>query len=61
MWERVTESQKILDILGKNLEIFYKFSRFISEKKFFLPTYVSVKQNFLSFTLFKGEGSRPKV
>ena len=26
------ESQKFLDILGKNLVIFYKFSRFISEK-----------------------------
>ena len=26
------ESQNFLDILGKNLVIFYKFSRFISEK-----------------------------
>ena len=26
------ESQNFLDILGKNLGIFYKFSRFISEK-----------------------------
>ena len=28
----LTESQNFLDILGKNLVIFYKFSRFISEK-----------------------------
>ena len=26
------ESQNFLDILGKNLVIFYKFSRFMSEK-----------------------------
>ena len=29
------ESQKYLDILGKNLVIFYKFFRFISEKLHF--------------------------
>ena len=28
----IPESKNFLDILGKNLVIFYKFSRFISEK-----------------------------
>ena len=46
------ESQKFLDILGKNLEIFYKFSRFVSEKKFFLPKNLSVKKKFLNFHNF---------
>ena len=47
---------KFFDILGKNLVIFYRFSRFISEKnKFFLPKYVSVnvwKKKFLKFHTF---------
>ena len=52
------ESQNFWDILGKNLVIFYKFSRFISEK--INPCYQNVfqlmceKKNFIGFTLFRG-------
>ena len=54
------ESKNFLDILGKNLVIFYKFSRFISEKinSFYQNMFqlMCEKKNFLSFTLFRGGG-----
>ena len=51
------ESQIFLDILGKNLVIFYNFSRFIYKwkNKFLSPKYVSVmyeKKKFLKFQTF---------
>ena len=55
------ESLKFLDILGENLVIFYKFSRFISEKihSFYQKIFQLMcekKNKFLSFTLFRGGG-----
>ena len=50
------ESQNFLDILGKNLVIFYKFSRFISEKinSFYQNTFqlMCEKNYFLKFHTF---------
>ena len=55
------ESQNFLDIVRKNLVIFYKFSRFISEKihSFYQNMFQLMcekKIKFLSFTLFRGGG-----
>ena len=52
------ESQNFWDIIGKNLVIFHKFSRFISEKKnsFYQNMFqlMCEKKKLLSFTLFRG-------
>ena len=49
------ESQNFLDILGKNLVIFYKFPRFISEKinSFYQNMYrLMCKKKILKFHTF---------
>ena len=58
------ESQIFLDILGKNLVIFYKLSRFISEKILFFTkicfSYSVWKKNS-SVSHFLGGGGRPSL
>ena len=53
------ESQNFLDILGKNLVIFYKFSRFISEK--IHSFYQNMSQLMCEKNKLSLGGSGPKV
>ena len=59
------ESQNFWDIIGKNLVIFHKFSRFISKK--INPCYQNMfqlmceKKNFIGFTLHQFTADLPLV